>query len=167
MRDFERVETKVKFALAMTLAFLSSPVAAGAPGETTPNPAFAPESLGLRPSYRHCIDAVDPPGATFPMLDCNAAESEYQHERLNGVYRDLIATLPEEHVAILRNEERAWLSAMRAICGSLWNEGATSGTGQAGRLVASTCEMEEVALRAALLEQRLAGLRWKQMSEMD
>lgn len=101
----------------------------------------------VRPSYRHCLDGTG--GVTSDMKACMTTEFDFQDERLNLLYKRLMATLDGDGKESLRAEEREWIRRKQSKC----DEGTEPG--QADELVAYDCLVVETAKRAGELEARL------------
>jgi uncharacterized protein YecT (DUF1311 family) len=99
----------------------------------------------LRASYQDCVSANN--GSTWDMQDCIEAEFVYQDARLNSAYKALMSGLPNEGREKLKAEERAWISDKETTC--KWN---AETEGQAQRIEANLCSLEQTAARAEYLE---------------
>ncbi|SEM79829.1 Protein of unknown function [Luteibacter sp. UNCMF331Sha3.1] len=103
--------------------------------------------LGLRPTYKGCLDAS---GGVIPdMRDCISEEMGYQDERLNRVYKQVMAKLDPTAKRALRDEERAWILQRDIDC----DPGPEPGQGM--ELDAYGCAVRSTASRARELEQML------------
>ena len=98
----------------------------------------------FRPSFQECADASE--GVTPAMQDCIADEYEFHDQQLNANYRALMASLPKDRAAALRQTQRNWIAERDQAC--RWN---AEEEGQAGRLVANHCLLERTAKRAVEL----------------
>ncbi|MFK3648949.1 lysozyme inhibitor LprI family protein [Lysobacter enzymogenes] len=105
----------------------------------------------LRPQYQRCVDASG--GAAPAMQDCIDEEHAWQDRRLNETYRRLIARLPANAAASLRERQRAWIRQRDRDC----DPGATPGQGQL--FDADSCRTRRTAERAAQLQAQLDRLR--------
>ena len=102
----------------------------------------------LRDSFYGCVDSTD--GSTWDMQKCIETEFEFQDARLNNAYLALRAKRRGKEVNELRNEERRWLQDKGETC--RWD---AKTEGQAQRIEANECSLEETAKRANELEARL------------
>ncbi|WP_404357029.1 lysozyme inhibitor LprI family protein [Methylotuvimicrobium sp. KM1] len=107
--------------------------------------AFAAD-VELNPEFSSCMDQSG--GVTVNMIDCIGQEHERQDDRLNGVYKTLMDTLPEERKSALRDAQRAWLKYREANC-HFYND---PDGGTMARVQANDCFMTETAKRAKELE---------------
>jgi uncharacterized protein YecT (DUF1311 family) len=101
---------------------------------------------GIRTSYSTCLKAAG--GVTPDMQDCIGTEYDYQDNRLNRVYKALMARLSKTEQAKLCAEERKWIAHRDAYCAL------PPDAGQGQRLESNGCTMEQTAKRAAILEAR-------------
>jgi uncharacterized protein YecT (DUF1311 family) len=87
-------------------------------------------------------------GVTAAMLDCIGAETKSQDQRLNKVYREVMAQLPAARKKQLQDAQRAWIKYRDANCGFYADpDGGTMAT-----VLASDCFMSATAVRADELE---------------
>lgn len=68
---------------------------------------FCDRDVELNPEFSSCMHQSG--GVTIIMIDCITQEHERQDARLNGVYKTLMDTLPEERKSALRDAQQAWL----------------------------------------------------------
>ncbi|WP_188112678.1 lysozyme inhibitor LprI family protein [Rhizobium tropici] len=108
----------------------------------------ATNDYGIRPSYLACAGKAG--GITVLMRDCVNAEYKYQDERLNSVYRTLLATLGKGAATHLRDEQRAWIGQRDNQCE------ADKAGGTAELINAVDCAALATAERAWQLESRLS-----------
>ncbi len=101
---------------------------------------------GLSTQYSQCMDNSG--GVTVSMLDCIAAETKLQDDRLNMAYKEAMSQLSAERKKQLKEAQRAWIKFRDANCDFYFDpEGGTSAS-----VMASDCVMSETAERAAELE---------------
>ncbi len=100
----------------------------------------------LRPSYDACISAAA--GVTPTMQDCIDTEYNYQDDRLNTVYKALMARLGEAEKNALREQQRTWIADRDEKC--VYDPD----SGQAGRVDAAECRLDMTAKRADELAAR-------------
>lgn len=105
----------------------------------------------MRDSFDRCID--DANGITLDMMNCVAAESEYQDQRLNTAYKRLHDSLPPDAWEKLKNEQREWLQGLDGLCSS---DASELGGGTAQTLVFNGCVLDRKTRRADVLEGMLA-----------
>ncbi|MCL1960988.1 MAG: lysozyme inhibitor LprI family protein [Desulfovibrionaceae bacterium] len=103
------------------------------------------EAIGLRPTYAGCVDHRDGE-APAAALECTTEEYKYQEERLDKVYKNLMASLDKARQKQLEREEGAWLRVRKAYCN------ARPGANRAAVLKSRNCNVYETAKRAAELE---------------
>lgn len=115
-------------------------------------PVGSAGALLLRPSFATCEEKSE--GVTFAMQSCMEIEFRYQNGRLRSVYGSL---LQSQDLRSRRSTERLqaeWLAERDRKCA--WD--AVHG-GQAQRLEANYCSMQDTAQRAAELEKMLASAK--------
>lgn len=100
----------------------------------------------MRPSFDKCIDASS--GVTLNMLNCIAAESDYQDKRLNRAYKKLMRASSKAEQVKLRANEIKWLTGRDTRCAPDV-DGGTSAT-----LNSQSCYLEETARQANYLEAK-------------
>jgi uncharacterized protein YecT (DUF1311 family) len=105
------------------------------------------QNIGLRPSYQQCLD--DSGGVTSKLLNCNGEEIKYQDRRLNDAYKTLTQSLAPKDLALLRAEERKWITYRDSYCAPDPNSGPATDVDSSG------CKVEQTAKRASVLEARL------------
>lgn len=105
-------------------------------------------AIKLRPSYQECIDGSF--AATPSLLKCADDEFSFQDRRLNDVYKRLMNSSTPESKAVLRAEEREWLTMKKSRCS------AGDQPGQGDEVAAADCDVGETAKRATELEARLS-----------
>lgn len=99
----------------------------------------------LRKSYYDCAQSTD--GATWAIQDCIEAEFIYQDTKLNSAYRWLMDHLPRDKRPGLEAAQEKWVADQDKKC--KW-DAATEG--QAQRLEANQCSLENTAKRANELD---------------
>ncbi|WP_230950577.1 lysozyme inhibitor LprI family protein [Xanthomonas translucens] len=104
------------------------------------------ETVVLRPSYDACISAAA--GVTPTMQDCIDTEYAYQDDRLNTVYKALMAKLGDAEKHTLREQQRIWIAERDEKCFY------DPDSGQAGRVDAAECRLDMTAKRADELAAR-------------
>lgn len=100
--------------------------------------------------YTRCMDRSG--GVTPAMIECGSRENVRWDERLNAVYRGIMASqgLSERAKSQLRDAQRAWIAYREKACvaaGDLVAEG-----GSMSRVVANECFLRMTAQRAVELE---------------
>jgi uncharacterized protein YecT (DUF1311 family) len=96
--------------------------------------------------YAACLDKSG--GVTLAMKDCIREELERQDLRLNGAYKNLMDSLPENRKAQLRDAQRKWIAFRDANCGFYYDPQG----GSAARLASDECVVTLTAERAHELE---------------
>ena len=103
--------------------------------------AFAAEKE-LSAEYSACLDKAG--GVTFDMIDCIAAETGRQDERLNNNYKRLMSKLSSDRKKALLEAERAWITFRDANCQFYGDPQ----RGTSARLSANECVLNATAQRA-------------------
>ncbi|MFF7108738.1 lysozyme inhibitor LprI family protein [Pseudomonas sichuanensis] len=101
------------------------------------------------PSYTQCMDKAS---STVAMGACIQAETKLQDERLNRVYKQLMAKLEGQQQKDLREVQRSWIKYRDGNCafhGSL-------SSGSLYRIEGAMCAMDMSKDRAAELERVLS-----------
>jgi uncharacterized protein YecT (DUF1311 family) len=124
--------------LALTTAWCSKPAAAPTQGNA--------DKL-LSAAYSDCMDKSE--GITVNIRDCQGTEYQAQDARLNSAYRAVMAGLPPDRQAALRDEERSWVKTKKQTCDHAGDDDA-GGTLQDVSI--SDCYMRETAKRANYIQ---------------
>lgn len=101
------------------------------------------------PTYTQCMDKAS---STLAMGACIQAETQLQDDRLNWVYKQLMAKLDSQQQKDLREVQRTWMKYRDGNCafhGKLSN-------GSIYRIEGAMCEMDMSKDRAAELERVLS-----------
>lgn len=109
----------------------------------------AAQAEDYSPSYTQCMDKAS---STVAMGACIQAETKLQDERLNRVYKQLMAKLEGQQQKDLREVQRSWIKYRDGNCafhGSLSN-------GSLYRIEGAMCVMDMSKDRAAELERVLS-----------
>ena len=97
-------------------------------------------------AYHSCVDRAQ--GSYTRITACLGAEQDIQERLLNRTYLATMRRLSPLHKALLRQEERAWISAREEQCALPEGSKGTS------NLVDSLdCRLEETIRRTILLER--------------
>ncbi|QRG04982.1 DUF1311 domain-containing protein [Xanthobacter dioxanivorans] len=110
------------------------------------------EPLGARTcidTYANaCLDEGRDP-STSGEAGCYRREAEAWDARLNADYKALMARLPKEKAAKLRESERAWIEARKTTCGfySAFHDG-----GSMAQIMSAACYNRHTAERALFLK---------------
>ncbi|HGY9624384.1 TPA: lysozyme inhibitor LprI family protein [Pseudomonas putida] len=100
-------------------------------------------------SYSQCMDKAM---STLAMSNCIVAETQVQDERLNRVYKQLMAKLEPSQQKALRDVQRTWIKYRDENCAF---HGQVSG-GTARQLEGGMCLMDLTRERAVELERVLS-----------
>ncbi|MBV4534554.1 MULTISPECIES: lysozyme inhibitor LprI family protein [Pseudomonas] len=100
-------------------------------------------------TYTQCMDKAS---STLAMGACIQAETRLQDERLNRVYKQLMAKLDKEQKTNLRDVQRTWIKYRDGNCAF---HGRLS-SGSIYRIEGAMCEMDMSRDRAAELERVLS-----------
>lgn len=117
---------------------------ASTPSESTD--AAAAVNTSLRASFEACSKTSG--GVAEVMQACIAEEYEYQDSRLNAAYQQQKKLLPKQQMEQLKIDQRKWIAERDNKC--KWDE---KTEGQAQRLQANYCAMEETVKRLVVLEK--------------
>jgi uncharacterized protein YecT (DUF1311 family) len=101
------------------------------------------------PTYTQCMDKAS---STLAMGACIQAETQLQDDRLNRVYKQLMAKLDSQQQKDLREVQRTWMKYRDGNCafhGKLSN-------GSIYRIEGAMCEMDMSKDRAGELERVLS-----------
>lgn len=98
--------------------------------------------------YKQCLDNAS---STLAMSTCIQSETQLQDNRLNKVYKQLMATLDSDSQKRLRDVQRNWIKYRESNCGFM---GRVSG-GSIDRVQGAMCELDMRRDRAAELERVL------------
>lgn len=101
------------------------------------------------PTYTQCMDNAS---STLAMGACIQAETQLQDERLNRVYKQLMAKLGATQQKDLREVQRTWMKYRDGNCAF---HGKLS-TGSIYRIEGAMCEMDMSKDRAAELQRMLS-----------
>lgn len=101
------------------------------------------------PAYGQCMDKAS---TTVAMSDCIGAETHVQDQRLNRVYKQLMAKLDTGQQKSLRDVQRKWLAYRDGNC--QFHVQASGGT--MAQLEGGSCLMDMTRDRAAELERVLS-----------
>lgn len=101
------------------------------------------------PTYTQCMDKAS---STLAMGACIQAETQLQDERLNRVYKQLMAKLGAAQQKDLREVQRTWMKYRDGNCAF---HGKLS-TGSIYRIEGAMCEMDMSKDRAAELQRMLS-----------
>ena len=102
------------------------------------------------PTFQPCMDA-DP--STAGMVQCMAAENEFQDKELNARYRAVMAELNAEQQAKLKAAQRAWIAYRDAWCEAQYDDE----WGSLSTVVANNCVMDMTIGRTIDLENYPPG----------
>lgn len=100
-------------------------------------------------AYGQCMDKAS---STVAMSECIGAETQVQDQRLNRVYKQLMAKLDAGQQKSLREVQRKWLAYRDGNC--QFHVQASGGT--MAQLEGGTCLMDMTGDRAAELERVLS-----------
>lgn len=100
----------------------------------------------LSKPFTTCMDKSG--GVTQAMVECIAAETQWQDARLNKAYKTLMAHLTAERKKQLQAAQRAWLTFRDTNCGFYFDPDG----GSLARVSANDCVMTMTANRASELE---------------
>lgn len=101
---------------------------------------------GLSTQFSACMDGSG--GITATTLDCIGAEAKSQDQRLNKVYKEVMAELPAARKRQLQEAQRAWIKYRDANCDFYADpDGGTMAT-----VIASDCVRLATTTRAEELE---------------
>lgn len=109
------------------------------------DPMASERAIGIRDSYGRCMDRAG--SDLFSVVVCSNVEFDYQDTRLNAVYQKVMRSLSGSRRDELRTEEREWVAAKDAFCGS------SKPAGMVGRAIIASCFMFETAARATVLDR--------------
>ncbi len=109
----------------------------------------AAQAEDYSPSYTQCMDKAS---STVAMGACIQAETKLQDERLNRVYKQLMAKLEGQQQKDLREVQRSWIKYRDGNCAF---HGALS-SGSLYRIEGAMCVMDMSKDRAAELERVLS-----------
>jgi uncharacterized protein YecT (DUF1311 family) len=98
----------------------------------------------LRPSYTACLDKANTD--TGPSRECMTTELDYQNNRLNKAYKDLMSKLNAGNKSKLQDDERTWIKYRDSRCANV-----IYGIEQP-ELSGLECSVEETAKRASDIE---------------
>ncbi|MEN5035947.1 lysozyme inhibitor LprI family protein [Pseudomonas sp. TWI929] len=101
------------------------------------------------PAYGQCMDKAS---TTVAMSDCIGTETHVQDQRLNRVYKQLMAKLDTGQQKSLRDVQRKWLAYRDGNC--QFHVQASGGT--MAQLEGGSCLMDMTRDRAAELERVLS-----------
>lgn len=105
---------------------------------------------GYSPQYDACMNSgYAAQGSDAGMVDCINAETGRQDDRLNRVYRALMARLSPARRQKLRIAEREWITSRVKNCR---REAHDEEGGTLGTLIYSQCFLNEVKSRADFIE---------------
>lgn len=111
--------------------------------------ATAAQAEDYSPTYTQCMDKAS---STLAMGACIQAETQLQDDRLNRVYKQLMAKLDSQQQKDLREVQRTWMKYRDGNCAF---HGKLS-TGSIYRIEGAMCEMDMSKDRAAELERVLS-----------
>ncbi|MEX1829782.1 DUF1311 domain-containing protein [Luteibacter sp. CQ10] len=103
------------------------------------------EAVGLRAAYAVCLSRSV---ATSDFLSCTGRERAYQDQRLDTVRQKLLNRLGADERDAFEGEDHAWSTSMSGRCSPPDEDGSID------QVDSETCELREVAERAAELEER-------------
>ncbi|NIE73979.1 DUF1311 domain-containing protein [Pantoea sp. Tr-811] len=101
------------------------------------------------PAYAQCMDKAS---STVAMSACIQAETKLQDDRLNRVYKQLMAKLGAAPQKSLRDVQRQWIAYRDANC--KFHVQASGGT--LAQLEGGMCVLDQTRERAAELERVLS-----------
>jgi len=107
--------------------------------------------LAPRPSYDRCIETSN--GGDGPMMECVAAEAEYQDGRLNALYKQWMARLAPAQRVKLRDSERQWLRTRSSKCAAEEKAASPESAGTMEMLLYKTCALNVLIARVDFLER--------------
>lgn len=167
-REDKEIHMKLRttLPLALKLAVIATTAAATAPSGALPQTLDQPEAIngvairsgierlsyispryyGIRPAYDACMKQSQ--GAISAQQDCADAELTYQDDRLNQIYKALLANLEDMDKRAAIEAQRAWLTFRDKDCAARAGRFGSD----AGPETESTCRMESTAYRAQQLE---------------
>jgi uncharacterized protein YecT (DUF1311 family) len=96
-----------------------------------------------------CMDRTG--GATLPMVKCISAETQHQDNRLNRIYKELMATLSPQRKQELRDAQRLWIKYRDANCAFYFDPDG----GTMVRIEAAQCRLTATGQRATELQSFL------------
>ncbi|MFJ3450937.1 lysozyme inhibitor LprI family protein [Pseudomonas sichuanensis] len=109
----------------------------------------AAQAEDYSPSYTQCMDKAS---STLAMGACIQAETKLQDERLNRVYKQLMAKLEGQQQKDLREVQRSWIKYRDGNCAFH----GTLSSGSLYRIEGAMCVMDMSKDRAAELERVLS-----------
>ncbi|MEN8639206.1 lysozyme inhibitor LprI family protein [Pseudomonas sichuanensis] len=109
----------------------------------------AAQAEDYSPSYTQCMDKAS---STVAMGACIQAETKLQDERLNRVYKQLMAKLEGQQQKDLREVQRSWIKYRDGNCAFH----GTLSSGSLYRIEGAMCVMDMSKDRAAELERVLS-----------
>jgi uncharacterized protein YecT (DUF1311 family) len=109
---------------------------------TASNFSIAAEAV-LTKEYTICMDKAA--GGTLEMKDCISAEFSKQDNRLNTIYKEQMASLPENQKSSLKHAQRTWIKLRDSECKSQSKE---EEGGTLEGIIYGDCVLQKTAIRA-------------------
>lgn len=150
---------KLLIALACAATSISSGSLAAPAHAEKPAPYMffdAGDTAYLTLGFKNCM--APNPDDESQLDTCLGPEMDAQDKLIGRTYQHLLATAPNDHIAI-RDSERAWIKARTKTCNDAASGDDYSADSQVGREEQSVCYIVETAKRNRVLSSKI-GKPW-------